>query len=45
MYGQTTSGKTFTMIGDSKNPGIIMYSLNDIFNEIDKLNAEGHPDI
>ena len=31
MYGQTTSGKTFTMLGTPNNPGILPCSLNDIF--------------
>ena len=31
MYGQTTSGKTFTMLGSSNCPGILPCSLNDIF--------------
>ena len=31
MYGQTTSGKTFTMLGSPNCPGILPCSLNDIF--------------
>jgi len=30
MYGQTTSGKTFTMLGDHHVSGLIFYSLRDI---------------
>ena len=30
MYGQTTSGKTFTMLGDQHVNGLIIYSLKDI---------------
>ncbi len=38
MYGQTTSGKTYTMLGNTKTDGIILYSLKDIFK---KFNREG----
>ena len=34
LYGQTTSGKTYTMIGDINNPGILPFALLDIFEEI-----------
>lgn len=36
MYGQTTSGKTYTMLGTPKSPGILPWTLRDIFNEINK---------
>ena len=36
MYGQTTSGKTFTMLGSPENPGILPCVLRDIFNSIKK---------
>lgn len=36
MYGQTTSGKTYTMLGNHENPGILPCSLRDIF----KFNEE-----
>lgn len=36
MYGQTTSGKTYTMLGTPKAPGILPCTLRDIFNEINK---------
>lgn len=36
MYGQTTSGKTFTMLGSHDNPGILPCTLRDIFNIIEK---------
>ena len=36
MYGQTTSGKTFTMLGTPNSPGILPCSLNDIFISINK---------
>jgi hypothetical protein len=31
MYGQTTSGKTHTMLGGTNEQGLIIYSLKDIF--------------
>jgi len=36
MYGQTTSGKTFTMLGTQKDPGVLPHSLRTIFHEIGK---------
>jgi hypothetical protein len=36
MYGQTTSGKTYTMLGDENYEGIISYSLKDIYNKFSK---------
>jgi len=36
IYGQTTSGKTFTMLGSPNNPGILPCTLNDIFISINK---------
>jgi centromeric protein E len=33
-YGQTSSGKTFTMKGSSTNPGIIPRALEDVFSII-----------
>ncbi|CRK87589.1 CLUMA_CG001386, isoform A [Clunio marinus] len=35
-YGQTSSGKTHTMIGKNKMPGIIPLAVRDIFHEINK---------
>ena len=37
MYGQTTSGKTFTMLGSPNSPGILPCSLNDIFIFVNRL--------
>ena len=37
MYGQATSGKTFSMLGNPDNPGIIPCSLRDIFSKINSL--------
>lgn len=34
MYGQTTSGKTYTMLGNQKNEGLILFSLKDIFKKV-----------
>jgi len=31
-YGQTASGKTYTMSGDKSNPGIIRLAINYMFN-------------
>ena len=36
MYGQTTSGKTFTMLGSPSSPGILPCTLRDVFNMINK---------
>ena len=36
MYGQTTSGKTFTMLGSPNSPGILPCALRDVFNMISK---------
>ncbi|XP_078580045.1 uncharacterized protein LOC144864124 isoform X3 [Branchiostoma floridae x Branchiostoma japonicum] len=38
-YGQTSSGKTYTMMGDGKTEGIIPYAIDDMFHYIDQ-----HPD-
>ncbi len=37
MYGQTTSGKTYTMIGNMENPGILPFSLLDLFEEMENV--------
>ncbi|EOY15670.1 P-loop containing nucleoside triphosphate hydrolases superfamily protein isoform 1 [Theobroma cacao] len=36
-YGQTSSGKTFTMNGSSTDPGIIHRAVNDIFHKIQTI--------
>ena len=38
-YGQTTSGKTHTMLGSSFDSGVLTSSIRDIFRYIDE-NAE-----
>ena len=30
-YGQTGTGKTYTMMGESDNPGVTPRTINDIF--------------
>lgn len=30
-YGQTSSGKTYTMMGDEENPGVIVLTVKEIF--------------
>jgi len=37
MYGQTTSGKTFTMLGTQKDPGVLPHSLRTVFTEVSKV--------
>lgn len=34
MYGQTSSGKTYTMIGEQENPGIIRKTVDELFEAI-----------
>ena len=36
MYGQTTSGKTFTMLGTPNNPGVLPCSIRDVFSYLKK---------
>ncbi|XP_049849938.1 kinesin-related protein 4-like [Schistocerca gregaria] len=36
-YGQTASGKTFTMCGDDQNPGIILLVAQKLFNYVKSL--------
>ncbi|KAL9928266.1 CENP-meta isoform 1-T1 [Glossina fuscipes fuscipes] len=33
-YGQTSSGKTYTMMGDEENPGVMVLAAKEIFKEI-----------
>ena len=33
-YGATGAGKTYTMLGSDENPGIMHYTLKELFNEI-----------
>ena len=41
-YGQTTSGKTYTMLGTPENPGLLPCTLKDIFNMIEKVSSIAH---
>jgi len=36
-YGQTSSGKTFTMMGSEHNPGVMPLALEDVFQTIKKV--------
>ncbi|EWS71122.1 kinesin motor catalytic domain protein (macronuclear) [Tetrahymena thermophila SB210] len=39
-YGQTSSGKTFTMKGTKENPGIIPQTINHIFDKMDNESVQ-----
>mmetsp|Transcript_33632 Transcript_33632/g.30545 ORF Transcript_33632/g.30545 Transcript_33632/m.30545 type:complete len:81 (-) Transcript_33632:181-423(-) len=39
-YGQTSSGKTFTMKGNEENPGLIPQSMKRIFEKIESANED-----
>lgn len=36
MYGQTTSGKTYTMLGTAEQPGVLPCALRDVFRHIEQ---------
>ncbi|CAA6667462.1 unnamed protein product [Spirodela intermedia] len=36
-YGQTSSGKTYTMNGSEDDPGIIQLAVNDVFSSIEEI--------
>lgn len=36
-YGQSSSGKTFTMTGSNMQPGIIKLAVNEIFSRINNV--------
>lgn len=38
-YGQTNSGKTFTMRGSANEPGIIPLAVHDLFQRIQEVNS------
>ncbi|KAJ3394725.1 hypothetical protein HDU84_006868 [Entophlyctis sp. JEL0112] len=38
-YGQTSSGKTFTMSGDRGTPGVILLAIEDIFGHIQSMTS------
>ena len=37
MYGQTSSGKTHTMMGTSEDPGIVPLTIHEIFSYIEQV--------
>lgn len=39
-YGQTTSGKTHTMIGTMEDRGVLLQAVNDIYKYIEKQEGE-----
>jgi hypothetical protein len=41
MYGQTTSGKTYTMLGSPNSPGLLPCALRDVFSLISKDSDPG----
>lgn len=40
VYGQTSSGKTHTMIGEHDHPGIIAQAIADVFDYIDSVRLQ-----
>ena len=36
-YGQTSSGKTYTMMGDQRNEGVIPKAVGEIYDYIEKV--------
>jgi len=40
MYGQTSSGKTHTMIGDQNSPGLIRRTIEELFDAIESSAQE-----
>jgi kinesin family protein 18/19 len=39
-YGSTGAGKTYTMLGTEENPGIMLLSIEELFNSIENLSFE-----
>lgn len=39
-YGATGAGKTYTMLGTEENPGIMMLSIDELFNSIEDYSRE-----
>ena len=37
LYGQTTSGKTYTMLGNKNDPGILPFAIKDLFYDINTV--------
>jgi hypothetical protein len=42
-YGQTSSGKTHTMMGSNEHPGVIPLAVNDIFSYVRKVRSSHKP--
>jgi hypothetical protein len=40
VFGESGTGKSFTLNGDSANPGLIPRTLDDLFQRVDTFNAE-----
>lgn len=40
-YGQTASGKTYTMTGGPSDPGIIPLAMTDVFSYIEEVCGSG----
>jgi centromeric protein E len=40
LYGQTTTGKTYTMLGSQDSPGVLPYALHDTFTLLQKKTNE-----
>lgn len=38
-YGQTGAGKSHSLLGDDKEPGVFMYSAQDILKELKSLQS------
>lgn len=36
-YGQTASGKTYTMMGGEDEPGLVKYAVDEVFNAVQKV--------
>ena len=36
-YGQTSSGKTYTMMGDQRNEGVIPMAIGEMYDYIEKV--------
>ena len=45
VYGQTSTGKTFTMRGNETYPGLIPFSVKEIFSYVNSLEKEDKCDI
>ena len=39
-YGATGAGKTYTMLGTEDTPGIMMHSIEELFNSIEEYTSE-----